>query len=142
MPVTRSDLRKQYENNHKSAMEGLINSTFNQICDEITISNSYGKTMHKVDLTYRVHWTQTLVDRVVEILKTYYSDTHIYTCDKVIYINWTFADHFADSSDTENVVEASSSSVPANDILNLKGDEDIQINISFPSRVTRSSSRK
>lgn len=151
MPVTRHELRKQYEQNHKNVIETMIQSTFNSICDEVTTSNNYGNTSHKVDFTYRAYWNQSLVDRVMELLKNHYTDTHIYSCNKIIYMTWTFMDHFADKTDmvadsstnnTENIVEALSSYVPAVDVQSLDDDKNIQINITLPSRVTRSSSRK
>ena len=172
MPVTRHELRKQYEQNHKSATEALVQSTFHSICDEVTICNNYGNTTYKMDFSYRAYWTQPLVDRVVEKLKTHYTDTHIYSCDKVIYMTWTFMDHFADktnmvtnSSDAENVddkrLSASSlltqkvaslpdefgdaslrNSTPVVDLNCDEKNENIQINITLPPRVTRSSTRK
>ena len=138
MPVTRHELRKQYEQNHKNVIEIMIQSTFNSICDEVTTSNYYGNTTHKVDFTYKAYWTLPLVDMVVELLKTHYTDTHIYTCNKVIYMTWTFMDHFANKTDM--IADSSTNNVI--DVQSAEDDKNIQINITLPSRVTRSSSRK
>ncbi len=137
MPITRSELRKQREINQKSATEGLIKNMFHSVCSEVTICNSYGTTTHKVNLKYSAYWSQPLVDRVVEMLQAHYIDSHIWTCDKAIMIEWTFADHFSDGD-----IAADSAANSVIDVNRSNVDEDIQINISFPSRVTRSSSRR
>ena len=91
-----------------------------------------------MDFTYKAYWTLPLVDMVVELLKTHYTDTHIYTCNKVIYMTWTFMDHFANKTDM--IADSSTNNVI--DVQSVEDDKNIQINITLPSRVTRSSSRK
>ena len=141
MPITRSELRKQYERNHQTATDNLVKRMFQTICDDVTTYNNYGLTKYCMELKYRsAHWTQPLVDRVVDMLKAHYIDSHIYTFDKAITLEWTFQEHFADKSDV--VTDSSTNSEPVVDIKtsSVDGNEkngNIQINIS-----TRSSSRK
>lgn len=164
MPITRSDLRKQYEQFNATATDSLVKRMFDTICDEITISNSYGSTKCCVELKYKsAYWTQPLVDRVVNMLKNHYTDSYIYTYDKAITIDWTLSDSpdlGTERSEAEfltNSLERSRGEVVNNDsetnepLVTVKTsqvdsdekNDNIQINISLPSRVsTRSSSRK
>ena len=134
MPITRSELREQREKNQKNASAKMIDNMFDSICHDVTTCNMYGSTTHTIDLRYRMHWTQPLMDRLVEKLKAHYIDSHIWECDKAVRIEWNIDDSdIVEDSPTNSVI----------DVKNVSGDpENIQINISFPTRVTRSSSRK
>ena len=138
MPVTRSELRKQHKQNHVDATHSLVLRMFQTICDEVTTYNNYGMTKYCIVMRYKPdYWMQQpLIDRVVEMLKAHYTDSHIYTHDGTISIEWTWADNFADN------FAGSDSCTPVVDLNCDEQNENIQINITLPRRVTRSSSRK
>ena len=131
MTITRLELKKQYEQNHKSVTEHLVKDMFSRICSYISSCNNNGTTSYSKNFIYTEGWNQSLIDKVAEMLKECYVDSKILSCNSVIYIDW---------------------SLPKDDIItvidgqNLRDDEkdnNIQINISLPSRIrTRSSSRK
>ena len=133
MPITRSELREQREKNQTTASAKMIEKMFDSICHEVDTCNSYGGTTHTIDLRYRPHWSLPLVNRLVEQLKAHFIDSHVWECDKSVMIEWNIDDNIVADSSNNSVIN----------VNNLTGDEDnIQINISFPTRVTRSSSRK
>ena len=98
MPVTRSELRKEYEQNHVNVTNGMVLNMFNSICDEVTSYNNCGMTECCIVFRDPKYWSQQpLIDRVMKMLKAHYTDSHIYTHDKTITIVWTYADNFANS---------------------------------------------
>jgi hypothetical protein len=131
MPITRLELQKQYQQNYQAVTEHLVKDMFSRICGYISSCNNNGTTHYSKNFNYTEGWNQSLIDKVAEMLKEYYVDSKILSCNNVIYIDW---------------------SIPNTDIIttttdhNLNVDEkdnNIQINISLPSGTrTRSSTRK
>jgi hypothetical protein len=135
MPITRTELHKQYLLIHRDATEKLITNMFNTVCDEITIYNSYGTTSYCLDLKYRQYWTHELVDKVVEKLKLHFTDCEVFQCDRAINVNWSLPKNNSEIND--DVADNSATIVGDNE-----NNKNIQINITLPSRITRSSTRK
>ena len=129
MTITRTELKKQYEQNHNVMTDQLVKDMFTRIRNEVTSCNFYGSTIYSKDFNYVQYWNQSLIDKVVVMLKEYYIDSKVLSCNKVIYIDWslpkddiTITDHILNDDEKDN---------------------NIQINISLPSRIrTRSSANK
>ena len=131
MAITRLELQKQYEQNHMIVTEQLVKDMFNLIRSQITTCNNHGTTLYSKNFNYTEGWNQPLCDNVAEKLKEYYVDSKILSCNKVIYIDWSLPKNDI----TTSVIDDQN--------LSDDGKDNIQINISLPSRIrTRSSSRK
>jgi len=149
MSITRSDLKKQYEQNYTIETNNLINDMFNKICNDIHTTNNYGSTCYQKELFYVQFWTNSLCKKLVTMLKNHYIDSNVYLHECRITVDWSIPN----DDITNTVVVGQMDEVPQQQNLkvtsslsseeNFGKDNNIQINISLPSRVsTRSSARK
>jgi len=142
MSITRSDLKKQYEQNYTIETNNLINDMFNKICNDIHTTNNYGSTCYQKELFYVQFWTNSLCKKLVTMLKNHYIDSNVYLHECRITVDWSIPN----DDITNSVVVDEGYTVRKSSDQNLSDDgkdNNIQINISLPSRVsTRSSARK
>lgn len=148
MPVTRSDLKKQYNQNNKILKDNLINEMFNCICNDVNKSNNYGITTYNKNLRYQPYWCEAFSNRLLEMLKEHFIDSKIVLHDASITVDWTLLDE----NITEPVCEVQKPAAVTNvddsnavtDDQSVNDDENnIKINIIMPSPMrTRSSRRK
>ena len=130
MPITRAQLQQEYQETHVQAKTQIVTRMFEEIRREITIANQCGNTSFTKDFKFYMHWnTGGLIEPLVTMLREYYIDSEFITVDTMVKVDWSLP-RPARQGPVIHVQE------------NPTSEQNIQINITLPSRVqTRAAAR-
>lgn len=128
MTVTRSQLNNDFVNSNNVHIEHFIDDMFKRVCNEVKLHNMYGFTKYTKDFKYTQYWRTEFSDKLVEKLKNYYTDSIVTSMNDYITIDWTLPKNNITTSVHENDTNETT--------------QDIEINITLPSRIRTRSSYK
>jgi hypothetical protein len=95
---------------------------FDEIRREITIANQCGNTSFTKDFKYYMHWnTGGLIELLVTMLREYYIDSEVITVDTMVKVDWSLSRPARPPQPQVRV--------------DTPSEQNIQINITLPSRV-------
>jgi len=123
MPVTRAQLQQDYQENHVRVKTQIVTKMFDDICRQITTANHCGNTSYTMNLMYSMYWEDNaaMIESLATMFREYYIDSEVTVVEKKIKVDWSLPRPPPPPQPQVRV--------------DTPSEQNIQINITLPSRV-------